>query len=53
MKDSYEDKRQECQYLQESMRMQCMLKYEMQATLEQGKTIYAMKSKKKCNYAML
>ena len=34
MEDSYEDKRQECQYPQESMRMQCMLKYEMQATLE-------------------
>ena len=53
MEDSSEDKRQECQYPQESMRMKCMLKYEMQATLEQGKRVYAMKSKKKCNYAML
>ena len=27
------------------MRMQCMLKYEMQATLKKGKRLYAMKSK--------
>ena len=53
MEDSCEDKRQECQYPQESMRMQCMLKYKMQATLEQGKRVYAMKSMKKCNYAMI
>ena len=45
MEDSYEDKRQECQYPQESMRMQCMLNYEMQATLEQRKRFYTMKSK--------
>ena len=47
MEYSYEDKRQECQYTQESMRMKCMLKYEMKATLEKGKRVYAMKSKKK------
>ena len=45
MEDSYEDKRQECQYPQESMRMQCMLNYEMQATLEQRNRFYTMKSK--------
>ena len=28
------------------MRMQCMLNYEMQATLEQRKRFYTMKSKK-------
>ena len=43
MEDSYEDKRQECQYPQESMRMQCMLKYEMKTTIEQRKRFYAMK----------
>ena len=45
MEDSCEDKSQECQYPQESMRMQWMLKYEMQATLEQRKRFYTMKSK--------
>ena len=44
MEDLCEDKKQECQYPQESMRMQCMLKYEMKATLEQRKIVY-MKSK--------
>ena len=39
MEDSSEDKRQECQYPQESMRMK------MQANLEQRKRFYTMKAK--------
>ena len=46
MEDSNENKRQECQYPQESMRMKCKLKYDkMQAKLEKRKRFYTMKSK--------
>ena len=43
MEDSFEDKRQESEYPQESMRMKWLLKYEMQATLEQREWFYIMK----------
>ena len=53
MEDSCEDKRQECQYPQESMRMQCMLKYEMQTKARKMKEILYQEIKGKCKYAMM
>ena len=52
MEDSSEDKRQECQYPQESMRVKCILKSKMQAKVRTMKEILHQEIKKQCNYAM-
>ena len=53
MEDSSEDKRQECQYPQESMRMKCILKYERQAKARTMKEILHYEIKEQCNYVMM